>query len=59
MRSKIKVGRHFLFLFVCFISPFIISKVLLFPQQKARGIFMTDMAKKAFQEEEEEEEVRG
>lgn len=38
---------------------FLIScKVLLFLLQKARGMFMTDMAKKASQVAEEEEEVR-
>lgn len=34
------------------------SDIVLIPPQKARGIFMTDMEKKAFQEEEGEEEVR-
>lgn len=46
------------FTFSCSLLFLISCKVLLFLLQKARGMFMTDMAKKASQVEEEEEEVR-
>lgn len=63
LRVNILLGGISLFLLVCSSGWFIclLCNVneckcnLLFLQQKTRGVFMTDMAKKAFQEGEEEE----
>lgn len=66
LRVEILLGGISLFLLVCSSSWFIFLLChvneckcnLLFPQQRTRGVFMTDTAKKAFQEGEEEEEVK-
>lgn len=62
LRVKILLGGISLFLLVCSSGWFICllcnvkecKRNLLFPQQKTRGVFMTDTGKKAFLEGEEE-----